>query len=232
MIGFWNGISISIYQTDLIKSLAIFYLIVFSNFVTNLFTCYQKRVITNNKPLQYFIGFCLFYFLVTIDLVTIPPIQKLLYTIVNYLFFIITTRLNMKIMLSVLFLIFILYFIEMNKKYYLKDNNIQDHNNTDKKMYDDHRNYWITTDYPIKLRIFRVEKAQFIVLDKIEQITYGLILLLVVVGLISYRGELKDQFKKNKHINWIVLFEDTKICNLSDRKSFLYYFKLGLGLKP
>ena len=83
-----NWAEISIYQTDLIKSLAIFYLIVFSNFVTNLFTCYQTRIIVNSKLLQYLLGFFLFYFLVTIDLIAIPPIQKFIYTIVYYLFFI------------------------------------------------------------------------------------------------------------------------------------------------
>ena len=163
-----NWAEISIYQTDLIKSLAIFYLIVFSNFVTNLFTCYQTRIIVNSKLLQYLLGFFLFYFLVTIDLIAIPPIQKFIYTIVYYLFFIITTRLNMKIMLSVLFLIFIIYFIELNKKFYLNEKNdvrIQD-NNTAKEIYDDHHAYWITMDYPVKLRIFPVEKSQFVVLNK------------------------------------------------------------------
>ena len=231
MINSWTGVSI--YQPDLIKSLAIFYLIVFSNFVTNLFTCYQKRIITNSKPIQYLLGFFLFYFLVTNELVSIPPIQKLFYTTTYYLFFIITTRLNMKIMLSVLFLVFMIYFIEMNKIYYINEKNdiSRKENNTAKAIYDDHRNYWITIDYPVKLRIFPVEKSQFIVLNEIEKVIYGLIMLLVVIGLIAYRGELKDQFRKKKHINWIDVFEDSKICNLSDRKSFLYYLKTGLGLK-
>ena len=228
-----NWAEISIYQTDLIKSLAVFYLIVFSNFITNLFTCYQTRIIINSKLIQYLLGFFLFYFLVTADLIAIPPIQKLLYTIVYYIFFIVTTRLNMKIMLSVLFLIFVIYFIEMNKKFYLNgqnDINIKD-NNTAKEVYDDHRAYWITLDYPTKIRLFPVEKSQFVVLNKIEQLIYGLIILLVVTGLIAYGGELKDKFKKNKNINWIDVFEDTKICQLSDRKSFFYYFKKGIGLK-
>lgn len=232
MINSWAGISI--YQPDLIKSLAIFYLIVFSNFITNLFTCYQKHIITKSKPIQYLLGFFLFYFLVTNELVAIPPIQKLLYTTVYYSFFIITTRLNGKIMLSVLFLVFMIYFIEMNKSFYLNEKNeisIKD-NNTVKEVYDDHNGYWITIDYPVKIRIFPVEKTQFIILNEIEKVIYGLIMLLVVIGLFAYRGELKDRFKKNKHINWIAVFEDTKICNLSERKSFLYYLKLGLGIKP
>lgn len=227
---------ISIYQTDLIKSLAIFYMIIFSNFASNLFTCYQRNFIMKNKTIQYVLGFFLFYFLVTLISDTayleyIPPIQKFIYTIGYYLIFIITTRLNMKIMLTVLFLIFLIYFIELNKKYYLEGgNNIHKNDLLNKQLYEEH-NFWITIDFPLKVRLFPVKKSQFTFLNKIEELLYGLIIVCIFAGLIAYGGELKEKFKKNKNFSWEDVFEDTNICKLSETKNFIYYFKQGLGLK-
>ena len=72
---------ISLYQTELLKSVAIFYLLILGNFITGLFTCQQKNFIQNNKSIQTIVAFGLFYFLVTLvsetgDLEFIPPIQK------------------------------------------------------------------------------------------------------------------------------------------------------------
>jgi len=227
---------ISIHQTDLIKSLAIFYMIIFSNYVANLFTCYQINIITKSKTIQYLLGFFLFYFLVTIISDTayleyIPPIQKFIYTIGYYLIFIVTTRLNMKIMLTVLLLIFLIYFIELNKTYYLEGgNNINKNDLLNKQLYDEHH-FWITIDYPVKIRLFPVKKSQFTFLNKIEELLYGLIIVCIFAGLIAYGGELKDKFKKNKKFSWLEVFEDTNVCKLSETKNFIYYFKQGLGLK-
>ena len=234
MLGFLS--EISTHQTDLIKSLALFYLIIFSNFMLQLFTCYQQNIIIKNKVIQYIIGFFLFYFLVilvsnTANLVYIPPIQKFIYSIGYYLIFVITTRLNMKIMLTVLFLIFIIYFIELNKDYYLKiGKTIHEKDVINKQFYEEH-NYWITIDFPVKVRLFPVEKSQFIFLNKIEEIIYTLIVVSIFAGFIAYGGELKDKFKKNKKISWEDVFEDTSVCKISEKKSFMYYFKQGLGLK-
>ena len=75
---------ISLYQADLLKSVAIFYLLILGNFITGLFTCNQKNFVINNKTVQTIIAFGLFYFLVTLvsetgNLEFLPPIQKLLY---------------------------------------------------------------------------------------------------------------------------------------------------------
>ena len=76
---------ISLYQTELLKSVAIFYLLILGNFITGLFTCQQKNFIQRSKLVQTIVAFGLFYFLVTLvsetgNLEFIPPIQKLIYT--------------------------------------------------------------------------------------------------------------------------------------------------------
>ena len=228
-----SNININMHRIDLIKSLAIFYLIIFSNYVLLLFTCYQQNIIKNNKLLQYILGFFLFYFLVGIfadtgDMEFIPPIQKLFLTIVYYLFFLITTRLDIKIMLLVLIFIFFIYFIEINKNYYI-NLNLKNKNKSEKQFYDNHR-YWITFDYPFKIRLFPFKANQIIYLDFIENISYFLIIFLVIIGIIAYIGEIKYQIGINKkNISWWNLLEDSKICNLSDRQSFFTYLKIGVG---
>jgi hypothetical protein len=47
------------------------------------------------------------------------------------------------------------------------------------------------------------------------------------LGFIAYNGEIKDTLVKHKHLSWIDVFTDTKICNVNERKPFLHYIKRG-----
>ena len=107
---------ISLYQADLLKSVAIFYLLILSNFITGIFTCNQKNFIQNNKMVQTVIAFGLFYFLVTLvsntgNLEVIPPIQKLLYTFIYFFIFLISIRLDFRVMVAIICLVVLVYFI-------------------------------------------------------------------------------------------------------------------------
>lgn len=222
---------ISIGQVDLIKSFAVFYLIIFSNTVLGLFTCQQINFIQKNKHVLIIIAFSLFYFLVTLvsdtgNLEFIPPIQKLIHTIIYFLIFLITTRLDFRVMFAVLSLIFIIYFIEINKNYYLELGKTI-HDKKENAIYNEYTKYWITLDYPYKIRLFIVRPEDFIIINKIEYVLYSLIYLLLILGFIAYCGEIKNTLIKNKHLTWIDVFTDTKICNLKDRKSFWHYLKIG-----
>lgn len=226
---------ISIYQADLIKSFAIFYLIIFSNTVMGLFTCHQLQIFQKNKIVLLVIAFLLFYFLVTVVSETgylefIPPLQKLIYAFVYFFIFIITTRLDFRVMFAVLIIIFVIYFIELNKDYYVElGKTIQ--NKNDKSIYNDYTKYWLTLDFPFKIRLFPLQKDHFIIINKIEYMLYIFIYILLIVGLIAYGGEIKDTLVRRKNLSWIDVFTDTEICNLNERKSFMHYVKLGLGMK-
>ena len=229
--GFFKEISIN--QSDLIKSFAVFYLIVFSNTVLGLFTCQQVNFIQKNKYALGIISFLLFYFLVTIvsdtgNLEFIPPIQKFIQTIIYFMIFLITTRLDFRVMFTVLPLIFIIYFIELNKDYYLELGKTI-YNTNEKNIYTGYNKYWITLDYIYKIRLISVRPEHFIIINKIEYILYSLIYILLILGFIAYHGEIKDTLVKNKHLSWLDVFTDTKICNLKDRKSFWHYLKTGLS---
>jgi hypothetical protein len=222
-------------QADLIKSFAIFYLLLVGNYVgTSIFTCFQITYIQKNKWLQILISFLLFYFLVTLvsdtgKLEFTPPIEKFVYSIFYFIGFLVVMRLDMRISALVLLLIFIIYFLELNKDFYLdRGNNID--NPVDQDIYNSNR-YWITFNWPFKIRLFKVNNGDFKIINQIETIIYYIIIFLLVIGFIAYGGEIHDTVKKTKNLTWVDIVTDTDICRLKDRKSFLHYLKVGLGLK-
>jgi hypothetical protein len=225
---------ITVIQADLIKSFAIFYLLLVGNYIGNsIFTCTQIEYISKHKYLQLFISFLLFYFLVTIisntgKLEFIPPIEKLLYSIIYFIGFLILMRLDMNISAFVLLLIFIIYFLELNKDFYLdRGQEILNHN--DKQIYKDNM-YWITLDFPYKIRLFKIKPSDFSFINKMENVIFYVIMILLIIGFISYGGEIKDKMK-TKNTTWLEIIKDAHICNLNDRKSLWSYFKIGLGIK-
>jgi hypothetical protein len=143
--------------------------------------------------------------------------------------FLIVMRLDMRISALVLLLIFLLYFLELNKDFYLESGKeITDP--LDQDIYNSNK-FWITLDWPFKLRLFPVNDNDFIIINQIETIIYYFIIFLLVIGFISYGGEMHDTLRKTKNLTWIDIITDTDICILKDRKSFLHYLKVGLGLK-
>lgn len=227
---------ISIYQADILKSLALFYLLILGNFITGLFTCHQKNFIVKNKWIQLIIAFGLFYFLVTLvsdtgDLEYFPPIQKLLYTFVYFFIFILSMRLDFRVMIGIILLVVLIYFIELNKDYYLElGDSITDKDG--KKTYEDHL-YWITLDYPIKIRLFPINPDQFKLIDKLEKVIFYLIIIFLILGIIAYRGEITLAMHKKTDLSWFEVFNDTHECKISERLPFLHYVRIGLGMnKP
>jgi hypothetical protein len=222
-------------QADLIKSFAIFYLLLVGNYVgESIFTCFQINYIKKNKWLQIFISFLLFYFLVTLvsdtgKLEFTPPIEKFIYSIFYFLGFLVVMRLDMRISALVLLFIFVIYFLELNKDFYLeRGTDIQDP--IDQDIYNSNK-YWITLDWPYKIRLFKVHPEDFKIINKVETLIYYIIIFLLVIGFISYGGEIHDTIKRNKDLTWIEVISDTNICRVKSRKSFLHYLKVGLGLK-
>jgi hypothetical protein len=226
---------ISLYQADLLKSVAIFYLLILGNFITGLFTCNQKNFVQNNKIVQAVIAFTLFYFLVTLvsdtgNLEMIPPIQKLLYTIGYFFVFLLSMRLDFRVMVAIIGLVILVYFIELNKDYYLELKNTIT-SEADKKVYDDHA-YWITLDWPFKVRLFPIHKEQFSIVNKFENVLYYFIITFIILGIIAYRGEITIAMHKKKDLSWYEVFNDTHKCKILERLPFLHYVKVGLGIKP
>lgn len=222
-------------QSDLIKSFAVFYLLLVGNYIgDSLFTCFQINYIKTHRWIQLFISFLLFYFLVSLvsntgKLEFTPPIEKLVYSIAYFFGFLIVMRLDLVITALVLLLIFIIYFIELNKDFYL-DRGSEINDPIDQDVYNSNQ-YWITFDWPYKIRLFPVEPGDFIIINKIETIIYYIIIFLLVIGVISYGGEIHDSIKNSKNLTWVDVILNKDVCRLNERKSFFHYLKIGLGIK-
>lgn len=222
-------------QADVIKSFAIFYLLLVANYIgSSLFTCLQINTIKTHKSIQLFSAFLLFFFSVTLisntgKLEFTPPIEKLLYSFIYFMGFLIVMRLDMRISTLVLLFIFIIYFIELNKDFYL-DLGSKITEPHDKTIYNDNK-YWITLNNPYKIRLFKVKQSDFKFINKIETIIYYIILILLLMGFIAYGGEIHDTLSKSNKLTWRNIILDTNICKLQDKKSFWHYFYVGLGIK-
>ena len=226
---------ISVFQADLIKSFAIFYLLLVGNYVgTSLFACYEINYIKTHKWFQLLLSFLLFYFLVILvsdtgNLEFTPPIEKLINCFFYFIGFLFVMRLDMRITLIVLALIFSIYFIELNKDFYLKKG--KDINNLENQVIYNNNRYWLTLNWPLKVRLFPVNNELFVSINKIEIIIYYIIVFLLVSGFIAYGGEIHDTVRRSKDLTWIDVITDTSICKLKNRKNFWHYVKLGLGIK-
>jgi hypothetical protein len=223
MLGLFNEITYT--QADMVKSFAVFLMIIFGARIgDSLINCEQLIFLKNSKWFNLVASFFLFYFLVTIFSNTgnfehISPIVKIMYSIIYFLVFLMVMRLDMRISFFVFLLIFTIYFIELNKDYYLDQKN---KNHTNK--------FLISIDWPFKLQLIPINKEFLSVLNKIEQMLYYIILLLLVLGFISYGGEIRDTVKSSR-LTWFDVVTDTNFCKIKDRKGFWHYFKMGLGLK-
>lgn len=212
-------------QADMVKSLAAFLMIIFGARIgDSLINCEQLVFLKKSKWFNLVASFFLFYFLVTIFSNTgnfehISPIVKFVYSILYFLVFLIVMRLDMRVSFFVFVLIFTIHFIELNKDYYLDPKN-KHYTNT----------YLISINWPFKIQLIPINKEFLSVLNKIEKVLYYIILVLLVLGFISYGGEIKDTVNGSK-LTWLDVVTDTKFCKIKDRKGFWHYFKMGLGLK-
>lgn len=222
-------------EANMIKSFAIFYLLLVGNYVgSSIFTCFQIDYIKQHKWVQLLTSFLLFYFLVILvsdtgNLEYTPPIEKLIYSIIYFMGFLVVMRLDIRISILVLLLIFIIYFLELNKEFYL-ERGTSIVSSLDRNIYEENQ-YWITLNWPYKIRLLKIKSNHFTIINQIESIMYYLILILLVIGFISYGGEIHDTLKKSKNVTWIDIITNTDVCKLNNGKNFSHYLKVGMGLK-
>ena len=56
--------------------------------------------------------------------------------------------------------------------------------------------------------------------------------LLIIIGIIAYAGEIKYETGINKKtITWGDILNNTKICDIKSRQSFITYLRIGLGVR-
>ena len=97
-----------------------------------------------------------------------------------------------------------MYLIKININYYTNVFNpttINTNTNTDKDI--PNYNYWITIDYPIPIRFIRIKETDLNTLYQVNVILFYITFLLVLFGLISYIGEIR-QHKNYKSVSLLI----------------------------
>lgn len=212
------------YDFYIITALSAFYLIVFSTYLSFLFTCNIDNAIKNNQLIILILGYFLFFYLVTLTdkkYISEHPIEKMLKTFMYYILFLLTTRLEPKVILFVIIIIFIINFLQINKEHYL---DLLENKNEKEDI------YWITLHYPIELKLFKVNKEQLQILDNIENILYYVLIMSIIIGFISFYGELK-YMKKDKNLSYYALLFDRNICKFRDGRTLFQNIKNAFNIK-
>lgn len=203
------------YDFYLIAALAAFYLIVFSTYLSFLFTCNVDNAIKNNQTLIIVMGYFLFFYLVTLSNKTLAddhPIGNMVLTLVYYIVFLLTTRMDIKITFIAVLIIFIINFMEINKEHYRVL--LESKNNTNNKI------YWITIKYPFEINLFQVTNEQLRIVNDIQYLlNYGLYIL-IAIGFLSFYGEMK-YIKGDKNVSLVKIFFDRNICKIRDNRTIL-----------
>jgi hypothetical protein len=149
------------------KSLFVFYLVVSSNFLANLFGCKVQQAFQDNMLLKHFLGFLTLYFFVTLadtsDTLPSDLGHRFGIAIVIYLCFIISTRVNFRFWVPAIVLLGAVYVLELFKQ--------------DLKKKDDKNT-----------RIEQFTRAQ--------QGLVGISTILMFVGVVVYIGEKKTEYGK------------------------------------
>lgn len=208
----------------LISALSAFYLIVFSTYLSFLFTCNVDNAIKKNQKLIIVMGYFLFFYLVTIadkSLTDDHPFEKMIITLLYYIIFLFTTRMDINITFMVILTIFIINFMELNKEHYrlLIKNKI---NNG--------KIYWFTLHNPIKINLFEVNESQLRFINDIQHILNYSLYLLISVGFLSFYGEMK-YMKKNRNIPFYQLFFERNICKIRDKRSVYQNILHAINIK-
>ena len=165
-----------------IYSLFILLLLLSSGYVVQLVPCNLQRVLDNNIYLKHFVCLLTLIFLVNIT----DPAEKdvrltriILKSIILYIFFIFIIKTNYNFFIAIMVLLGIIYLIELKKFEY--DDDIKNLEN-DKKS---------NSSEIITL------KRNKDLLIKIQNIIFGIIIIFIIIGFLSYLGEKKNQYKNN-----------------------------------
>lgn len=168
------------------KHLFILYLVISGNFIGNTFSCKLQKLLQNNMIFKHLIGFMLlFFFNVFIgESRDISPLNQLLYTLVVYIIFIITTKTNIYFLLIVIFIMFINYLLNETIYFYKNKYDKNDKNDKNDKK----------EDYLYKINL--IKKIQFIICI----IMVSLILIGFVIYIIQKYNEYNKEFKISKFL--------------------------------
>lgn len=173
-----------------IKSLFVLYLIISGNYLGQLLSCKVQKHFQNNMIIKHLLGFMTLYFFVIFAGNSDQPIwTQMNTTIILYLWFILTTRTDIRYTIVILLSLLGIYIIDSQIKWY-------------KSLYKDDKNK--PKNYHKIIKIF-------------EYAYNGMFLVAVaatLIGFAVYLGEKRFEYEKNW--SWKKFFIGKPLCNFTD----------------
>ena len=176
-------------------SIFILFLIISASFITELFPCKLRKVLSNNIYIKHFFAFLTMIFFVVL---TAPIKDNNILTIIQksflvYIIFIFTIKTNYKFFITIIILCAILYILII-KKNEIKNNNENEKNEEEKK------------------KLINLSN-NIILVNNIISIT---VLILIIIGFLIYYGEKKHEYKKK--FNFIIFLFGKPDCSYKNSK--------------
>ena len=98
------------------KSIFILYLIISGNFLASLFGCKTQKALNTSMWLKHLLGFMtMYFFIVLVDSKSNNPIKQLLFTLLFYFIFLLTTRMDYKWWIGFIIGLSIIYILQVFK---------------------------------------------------------------------------------------------------------------------
>jgi len=155
---------------NLSKALLVFYLLVANSYTRDLYSGQLSQYIQNNRMAQHFVGYLTMILIMT-NFVGVNDVKTaVIYSSITYLFFIITTKLDLFWNLSVLFILIFAYLYETQI------------DNKEKKLSKD--------EAVTKKDIKKIKKNN----NKIKKIIFASIFTVSIIGFIFYFSRKKKQY--------------------------------------
>ncbi len=143
----FNSLDMNSDQMNFAKVLLVFYLIVASNCTDNLMAKQMKQYINDNRIAQHVIGFLTMIVLVTLIGGVVDTSQAICYALIGYIWFILSTKLDIHWNIIILALLFIGYMYENSSniriKEVLEDPNLSEEEKKQKIQQFSRNNQWI-----------------------------------------------------------------------------------------
>jgi hypothetical protein len=192
----------------------IFYLVLLTPSVSSLVGCNIKFV-NNNTYIKQIFAFVILYFVIVAkdkDL-TYSPLQKFFLCIPVFLIILIISKIEAPLIFSVIFILFIIYFLVLNREYY----NIPGNENKT----------WISIDYPISIQLIPFKSNQNAFIHSIILVLFSIACLILLFGIVMFYGKI-SYFNPKKNINiFSIVFDRIIVCE-TPNYNYIKYFKRGL----
>jgi hypothetical protein len=114
------------------KNLFILYLVISSNFLANLFGCKIQKAFNENIYIKHLLGFFTLYLFISLvessSIIGTGLIDKLKFAAIIYIWFILTTRMNIKFWIPFILMLTTIYILQLN----IENENKNENPNTEK----------------------------------------------------------------------------------------------------